>query len=260
MSPHHPILEAIERLKTRPANAPRPIAVYDLDSTLFCTGPRNLAIARAFSEFRHQLRPFVDQLEPHRMGWNVMADLQELGFTDKAILTELRHFWRATFFTDHFVKMDSVYPGAVELVKTVRKAGCLTFYLTGRDDPGMRQGTLQALASAGFPMPPMPAMPPMPEEQGGDVILRLKPTWEEEDLAFKTQVFEELHDLGEVVLAFENEPANANRFLRAFPTAAVVLHATIHAPDPEPLDAGVHVLETLAGHWIQGSGLGPVTK
>lgn len=248
MPQYCPILDAIERLKTRPADAPRPIAVYDLDSTLFCTGPRNLAIARAFSEFRHQLRPFVDQLEPHRMGWNVMADLQELGFTDKAILTELRHFWRATFFTDHFVKMDSVYPGAVELVKTVRKAGCLTFYLTGRDDPGMRQGTLQALASAGFPMP------------AEDVVLRLKPTWEEDDLAFKTQLFDELRALGEVVLAFENEPANANRFLHAFPTATVVLHATIHAPDPEPLDAGVHVLETLAGHWIQGSGLGPATK
>ena len=254
MPQYCPILEALERLKTRPADAPRPIAVYDLDSTLFCTGPRNLAIARAFSEFRHQLRPFVDQLESHRMGWNVMADLQELGFADQAILTELRHFWRATFFTDHFVKMDSVYPGAVELVNALRKVGCLTYYLTGRDDPGMRQGTLHALASAGFPMPPIS------EEQGGDVILRLKPTWEEEDLAFKTQVFEELHDLGEVVLAFENEPANANRFLHAFPTATVVLHATIHAPDPEPLDAGVHVLETLAGHWIQGSGLGPATK
>ena len=241
MSPHHPILEALERLKTRPADAPRAIAVYDLDSTLFCTGPRNFAIARAFSEFRHQLRPYVDQLEAHRMGWNVMADLQELGFTDKAILTELRHFWRATFFTDHFVKMDSVYPGAVELVNAVRKAGCLTFYLTGRDDPGMRQGTLQALASAGFPMP------------AEDVILRLKPTWEEEDLAFKIQVFEELHGLGEVVLVFENEPVNANCFLHAFPAAKVVLHATIHSPDPEPLDAGVHVMETLAGNWIQGS-------
>ncbi len=243
MSPHNPILEAIEQLKTRPAGARRPIAVYDLDSTLFCTGPRNLAIARAFSEYRHQLRPFVDQLEAHRMGWNVMADLKELGFTDQAILTELRHFWRATFFTDHFVKMDSVYPGAVELVNAVRKVGCLTYYLTGRDDPGMRQGTLQALESGGFPLP------------AEDVILRLKPTWEEDDLAFKIQLFDELRHLGEVVLIFENEPTNANRFLEAFPTATVVLHATIHSPDPEPLAAGVHVLETLAGLWSQDPAL-----
>ncbi len=243
MSPHRPILEAIERLKTRPAHAPRPIAVYDLDSTLFCTGPRNLAIARAFSEYRHELRPFVDRLEAHRMGWNVMADLQEAGFADEAILTELRHFWRATFFTDHFVKMDGVYPGTVELVHVLRNAGCLTYYLTGRDDPGMRQGTLHALESAGFPLP------------SEDVILHLKPTWEEDDLAFKTQVFEDLRALGEVVLAFENEPANANGFLRAFPSATVVLHATIHAPDPVPLDPGIHVLETLAGQWLQGPAL-----
>lgn len=243
MSPHRPILEALERLNSRPAGAPRPIAVYDLDSTLFCTGPRNLAIARAFSEYRHQLRPFVDRLESHRMGWNVMTDLQELGFTDQVILTELRHFWRATFFTDHFVKMDSVYPGAVEMVQALREAGCLTFYLTGRDDPGMRQGTLQALSTAGFPMP------------AEDVVLRLKPTWEEDDLAFKTKVFDELNALGEVVLAFENEPTNANRFLRAFPAATVVLHATIHSPDPEPLDPGIHVLENLAADWIQSSDL-----
>ncbi len=243
MSPDRPILEALGRLKTRPATAPRPIAVYDLDSTLFCTGPRNLAIARAFSEYRHELRPFVEQLEAERMGWNVMADLQELGFADQAILTELRHFWRATFFTDHFVTMDSVYPGAVELVKAVQKTGCLTFYLTGRDDPGMRQGTLQALGSAGFPLP------------AEDVMLRLKPTWEEDDLAFKTHLFDELRQLGEVVLVFENEPTNANCFLRAFPTSTVVLHATIHSPDPEPLAPGVHVMESLAGDWIQGSDL-----
>ncbi len=243
MSPHQPILETLRTLKSRPAGARRPIAVYDLDSTLFCTGPRNLAIARAFAEYRHQLRPFVDRLEEHRMGWNVMADLEALGFADKAILEELRHFWRATFFTDHFVKMDSVYPGAVELVKTVQNSGCLTYYLTGRDDPGMRQGTLEALSAAGFPLP------------CENVILRLKPTWEEEDLAFKTQVFEELHALGEVVLAFENEPANANRFHHAFPGATVVLHATIHAPNPEPLDAGVHVLPALAGPWIEALAL-----
>lgn len=243
MSPRHPILEALERLKTRPEGAPQPIAVYDMDSTLFCTGPRNLAIARAFSEFRHELRPFVDRLEAHRMGWNVMSDLQELGFADKGILTELRHFWRATFFTDHFVKMDSVYPGAVDLVKAVRRAGCLTYYLTGRDDPGMRQGTLHALETAGFPRP------------AEDVLLRLKPTWEEDDLAFKTKLFDELRRLGEVVLVFENEPANANRFLQAFPAATVILHDTIHAPDPEPLAASVHVLKTLEGDWIHCSDL-----
>lgn len=235
MSPHQIIRETLNNLKTRPAGHPRPIAVYDLDSTLFCTAPRNLAIARAFAAYRPQLLPFVDQLTENRMGWNIMGDMEAMGFKDQAILTELRHFWRATFFTDHFVKLDSVYPGALELVDTVRRAGCLTYYLTGRDEQGMLQGTLEALASAGFPAP------------AEDVILRLKPTWEEEDLVFKMRVFSELHSLGEVVLAFENEPANANRLRRAFPGATVVLHATIHAPDPEPLDDGIFILPALEG-------------
>lgn len=233
MSQHRPILETLEKLATRPSDAPRPVAVYDLDSTLFSTGPRNLAIAKAFSHYRPQISPFLERLDPERMGWNVMQDIEDLGFQDQATLAELRAFWRATFFTDHFVKLDGVYPGAVELVRAVRRAGCFTFYLSGRDEPGMRQGTLDALSAAGFPMP------------GADVILRLKPTWEEEDLPFKLRVFQELQDIGEVVLAFENEPANANRFLHGFPGAAVVLHATIHAPNPEPLDPGVHKVDSL---------------
>lgn len=233
MEQHRPILEALRKLANRSLDAPRPIAVYDLDSTLFCTGPRNLAIARAFSHYRPQISPFLDRLNPDQMGWNVMKDIEDLGFQDQAVLIELRAFWRATFFTDHFVKLDSVYPGAAELVKAVQKAGCLTFYLSGRDEPGMRQGTLEALEAGGFPMP------------SEDVILRLKPTWEEEDLAFKLHVFQELQAIGEVVLAFENEPANANKFLHGFPGATVVLHATIHAPNPEPLDPGVHRVDSL---------------
>jgi hypothetical protein len=57
-----------------------------------------------------------------------------------------------------------------------------------------------------------------------------------------------------VVLAFENEPINANRFHREFPGATVVLHATIHAPNPEPLDPGVFRVDSLA---VQGLEAGP---
>jgi hypothetical protein len=234
MTQHRPILETLASLKARSTNAPRPIAVYDLDSTLFSTGPRNFAIAKAFTEIRPQLASFVAQLHPDRMGWNVMQDLQGLGFDDQSILKELQAFWRATFFTDRFVQLDGVYLGAVELVRATQAAGCLTFYLTGRDEPGMKAGTLLALDAAGFPMP-----------DGRNAMLRLKPNWEDEDLAFKTKAFEELRQLGEVVLAFENEPANANRFAEAFPRATVVLHATIHAPNPEPLSPRVHRVEHL---------------
>jgi hypothetical protein len=240
MVQHRPILETLERLKARPGGAPRPVAVYDLDSTLFCTGPRNLAIAHDFAAIRPKILPFVDRLQPETMGWNVMADLEALGFDDKAVLAELRAFWRATFFTDRYVQQDWAYPGAVDLVRAVAAAGCLTYYLTGRDEPGMREGTLKSLAECGFPLP------------GPDVLLHMKPAWEDEDLAFKLEAFRELHALGEVVLAFENEPANANRFHREFPSATVVLHATIHAPDPEPLDPGVHRVDTLA---VQGLGI-----
>ncbi len=229
MSQHQPILEAIERLRDRPPGAPKPIAVYDLDSTIFCTGPRNLAIARAFAEYRPQLRQAIERLDPHAMGWNVVDDLRAVGFADQAILTELRSFWRATFFTDHFVELDPCYPGIGAMIRAIAAHGCLTYYLTGRDTPGMRAGTLRSLEKEHLPLP---------DRDGA--VLRMKPRWEDDDLAFKMQVFEELHALGDVVLAFENEPANANRFAEAFPAATVVLHATIHAPNPEPLSDAVH--------------------
>jgi hypothetical protein len=67
------------------------------------------------------------------------------------------------------------------------------------------------------------------------VALRLKPSFEEEDLAFKRRVLRELPALGPVVAAFENEPANANLFAEEFPAALVIFIETIHSPDPPPL-------------------------
>jgi len=54
------------------------------------------------------------------------------------------------------------------------------------------------------------------------------------DRAFKDDAVADIRSYrGDVVASFENEPGNANMFLRAFPGAVHVLMLTIHSPEAE---------------------------
>ena len=223
--PHTPVMDLLRRLTSAP-QARRPVAVFDLDSTLFDTAPRHLAIVREFAQTQPAIAPFVEKLDG--VGWNIIDDLRRAGLADEALITALKGFWQERFFTDKYVVMDAPYPGAVDFVRAFAEAGVLIYYLTGRDEPNMKQGTEEALRRNAFPL--------------ADAMLRLKPRYEDEDLAFKQAVIADLKQLGEVVLLVENEPANANLFAEHFPEALVLLHQTIHSPSPPPLLPAVKTL------------------
>ena len=202
------------------------LVVFDLDSTLFSTQERNFAILQEFAaraQAPGELKLVLERLGPRDMGWNVMDDLKRHGFQDRAVLRELRHFWFDRFFKGEYLRHDLPLPGAVEFVNDVHQAGGTVYYLTGRDEPGMGQGTRASLAHHGFPI------------DRERVIVRLKPRFEDSDLVFKRGVVDELRGLGEVLGVFENEPINANLFAEAFPEADVCLLETVHSPDPPPL-------------------------
>ncbi len=206
--------------------AQRPVLIFDLDSTLFSTQHRNHAILQEFVTVvgaPDTLRAAAEKLQPSDMGWNVMDDLRGRGFGHEPTLARLAKFWRARFFTDDYLRHDLPLPGAVEYVNAVHHAGATVYYLTGRDEPGMGRGTRASLAAHGFPLGPE------------RVIVRLKPSFDEADIVFKRRVLAELHHLGPVHAAFENEPANANLFAEHFPDARIVFVETIHSPDPPPL-------------------------
>lgn len=210
--------------------ARRPLMIFDLDSTLISTQHRNHVI---LGEFVHHvgapadLVQVIDKIKPCDMGWNVMDDLRRRGFRHEPTLSRLRGYWRARFFRDEYLRHDLPLPGAVEFVRAVHDAGAGIVYLTGRDEPGMGRGTRKSLKTHGFPV------------DGERVQLRLKPSSREDDLAFKRSALEGIREHGEVVAAFENEPANANLFLEAFPDARVVLIDTVCSPDPPPLAPGI---------------------
>ena len=221
-------------IRIREHRARVPVAVFDLDSTLFSTQERNFAILQEFAG-RHgaprELGALLGRLSSADMRWNCMDDLRRHGFADEDTLTELRRFWFLRFFRDEYLDHDIPLPGAVEFVRDVHAAGALVYYLTGRDEPNMGRGTRKSLAAHGFPL----------EEER--VQVRLKPFFEESDLAFKRRVLTELSAAGEVLAAAENEPENANMFYAAFPGAHVFLLETVHSPDPPPLAEGIHRLK-----------------
>ncbi|HJO26870.1 MAG: hypothetical protein CMK00_05040 [Planctomycetes bacterium] len=203
-----------------------PLVVFDLDSTLFSTAPRNLRILEEFVA-RHgddepRLREVLASVCLDDMGWNIHDTLMERGLKDPSLLKALRAFWFARFFTDEYVLTDTPTPGAVEFVNHCHDAGALIYYLSGRHVGGMEQGTVRSLTEHGFPF------------WRGRCVVHLKPTFEMADRAFKDDALADIRSYRSPVAAtFENEPGNANLFLEAFPDALHYFLETVHSPEAE---------------------------
>jgi len=199
-----------------------PVVVFDLDSTLFNTSGRHLAILRAFAQTEPSIRPVVDQITPEDFSWSVAGPLRRAGVDDPGLLESLSRFWYDRFFHDEWLQHDGIARGAPEYVHAVWKAGALVYYLTGRHVGGMEKGTTAALVSAGFPV------------YSGRAVVHLKPDFNLPDTPFKDQAIRDIESLrGEVVATFENEPGNANLFLRRFPGAEHFLVGTVCSPEAE---------------------------
>jgi hypothetical protein len=222
-----PLWKTLERIRAhaRAGAQPPAVSIFDLDSTLFSTQERNLAILREYcgrAGAPAQLRDIVDGLDASCMNFNPMADVYERGFTDERELRELRRYWFQRFFTSEYLRHDMPMPGAAEYVCEVHEAGACVVYLTGRPEKDMGAGTRASLQGHGFPL-------------GERALLFLKPAFAEPDLAFKRRALDEIRALGPVFAAFENEPANANLFHDAFPEADIYFLETVCSPDPPPL-------------------------
>lgn len=206
-----------------------PVVVFDLDSTLFSTAPRNLRILKEFVAARRErwptLEPVVSTLTEADMGWNVHASLAARGFAQPDLLGELKKFWFDRFFSDEYLRTDTETPGAADYVTACHGRGALVYYLTGRHVGGMEVGTVGSLRAAGFPF------------WRGRCVLHLKPSFEMADRAFKDDAISDVRSYrGEVVGTFENEPGNANLFLAAFPKGLHFLLETICSPEAEKPD------------------------
>ncbi len=215
--------EVFARIESALSRGRLPVCVFDLDSTLFSTAPRNLQILREFARAhaaKHpELTAIAARMTAEDMGWNVHDDLARAGVTNTTLLTAVKEFWKERFFRDEYLLHDHEVPGAAAYVEQCHTKGALIYYLTGRHVGGMELGTVQSLRQRGFPF------------WRGRCVLHLKPDFDMNDKAFKDDAIADIRSYkGEVVASFENEPGNANMFLAAFPDALHVLLQTIHSP------------------------------
>lgn len=225
MKAGHPLLSHRRRLEGLGFEAPW-VALFDIDSTLMDTTPRNVAILEAARSEIPGLDAAWKALDLSRPFWDIREPFRRAGIVDEGLLTAVRAFWAERFFSDEWLAHDRPYPGAAKFLGELKAEGFVLAYLTGRHSPGMEAGTRSSFLAHGLPA-------------GPEEIFFFKPDFAMEDETFKASVCEGLHRLGSLVVAIDNEPANINLFHRAFPMALAVWLDTVTSPTPSILQAGI---------------------
>lgn len=227
----HTLQSVLDAVSHTASQGTLPVVVFDLDSTLFSTRPRNLRILREFAATvpEHKvLQTIVPTLVPDDFAWDVTLPLTQRGLNDAALFKDLSAYWFERFFTDEYVLADTPTLGSVAYAQAVHDRGGFVYYLTGRDVHGMAQGTVAALTNHRFPF------------WCGRTSLHLKPSFDTDDTEYKREALADIRShRGNVVATFENEPKNANMFRAAFPQGAHFLLQTEHSPDPETPHADI---------------------
>jgi hypothetical protein len=229
--------ELREHRRQLPLSTRKPLLLLDIDDTLIDCRHRK---HRVFMDFIAQ--PSIRQRyaeASERLGelnwedvhYRVLDNLKFLAIEDQTFGEELFAFWRKHYFTYPYLLQDRSFPGALHFVKrSFEKEGLALVYLTGRDVPGMGQGTYDSLQQLGFPT------------KGPDVHFILKPDPAMHDLHFKREALEEVDAIGPVLAAFENELPNLNTMAERFPMAAMYWRNTLFTPDPPTPHPRVKVL------------------
>jgi phosphoglycolate phosphatase-like HAD superfamily hydrolase len=218
--------EVLERAAATASLGRLPVVVFDLDYTILRAERRKLRILKEFSETHRERWPhladLVERLLEADIGWEIQAPLVRRGVDDPEIVKALRKFWFRRHFTDEYAELDTPVPGAAGFVRSCHGRGAMVYYLTGRHVGGMEIGTVRNLLAHGFPL------------FDGRTLLHMKPRPEIDDHAFKAAALGPLRSLdGEIVASFENEPANANLFVEAFPEALNFFLTTVHSGRPD---------------------------
>ncbi len=219
------LAEALEQIEFHVSQGALPCVVFDLDSTLFTTGPRNKRILTEFAEVAEPrfagITEAAAKIAPETIGWSLLDALAAQGMSDAYMQAQLMAFWKARFFTDAYVISDGVLAGAVDFVTACHDRGANVYYLTGRHVSDMGAGTVRAITDAGLPF------------WRGRTSLHLKAAFDIPDLEHKLGAIADIRSYGgPVVATFENEPENANLFLEQFPDGMHFFLLTEHSPKP----------------------------
>ena len=216
----------------------RSFVLLDLDSTLYEVAPRTVRIyqeaARELVAMPLPVQQALATTSQPATGYSLEDTWEKLGLCWKnpefhPAQSALRAFWRERFFSNAYLEHDIPYPGTAEFAHQLHILGGEIVYLTGRDEPGMREGTLRNLERDGFPM-------------GPNTHLRMKASREGEDIPHKVGTALTLQKEGEVIASFENEPRNFAALAEALPHCLHVFVDTICSDQPAPIVRGAYHL------------------
>jgi hypothetical protein len=207
----------------------RGIVAFDLDSTLLDNRPRQAQILREYGLAR-ELAALEAHVAEHWRGWDARIAMANSGLPVELIeqhIGPFRAFWKDRFFTSEYCTVDREIPGAAAYVRQVLSCGARVLYVTGRHEE-MRAGTVTCFERTGLACP-----------DGRTVELLMKPTLDEHDDAYKLRTYATLRARGQMVAAFDNEPAHINGYREAFPEAVIVHLATDHSMREIPVAPGI---------------------
>jgi hypothetical protein len=217
----------LDRVEQVTAQRQQAIVIMDLDDTLINTRERNLRIIQDFVRLPEIAPSYPEesekalQLQAGNIRYLLGDTLKNAGITNADFIKKASDYWLANFFTNNYCAHDKQIPGAARYLYKLIQAGAKIVYLTGRDTPRMGSGTAENLQRNFFPTAPTQA------------LLMMKPDAKIDDLQFKKDSFAQIANMGEVVGVFENEPANLNAMMDAFPEAMGIFLDTIHSPKPD---------------------------
>ncbi|OGQ33551.1 MAG: hypothetical protein A3F16_04880 [Deltaproteobacteria bacterium RIFCSPHIGHO2_12_FULL_43_9] len=192
--------------------------LFDLDGTLFDVSPRHRAILRSWainhgSNFKEGslIREHVEKPLPYSI--KEAFKIWGLDYTGEHEdhYKSLYEYWADHFFSGRFMEHDRVEEGALEFLKRLEKEGLEVFYVSGRFNHCMREGTYHKIIEAGFPL-------------YSDEQLILKIDLSVSDVEFKSNIAKKL---GDVRATFDNEPANVVSMEDALPEAIHIFFETV---------------------------------
>jgi hypothetical protein len=208
----------------------RPIAVFDIDSTIYDIRPRVLRILREWLEAKEagpEVHAAIGRLTEAGIGYSVDDAFLAAGLLlespDVRRSLELAiAFWKPRFFSSDYLHLDVPYPGVVAFMRRLATMGVHIAYVTGRDSIEMRPGTERMLRRDGFPHEP------------SEASLELLPQLGQADFEHKLGSVRSLAGRGEIVACFENEPKVIAAYEQQHPDAVHVFFDTVSSPAPAP--------------------------
>lgn len=238
-------VEKVKRTATS-ERASHPLVLLDLDSTLYEVGPRTYQILREWvetSESREfmQVRDALLRAEPWHVGYSVRDTLKAVGVNAdgpefEPVLESIKKFWGKRFFTSEYLKYDHAYPGAAAFARKLHELGAEICYLTGRDEPGMGDGTRAMLIRDGFPW------------NAERTHLLLKKAAHLDDLAHKKEAAAYVRQHGTLIASFENEPPNVVALQAIFPEAMHVFVDTVCSDHPAACGRDLYRIKGFSSH------------